>query len=233
MRRRACARRAQRMPSGAQPAGHSRGGLAWPFHRRRRHRVLDEQRRAVGARRRRRCARSGGAAGNAANPVAHARCSLARRRRRRRRRCCAARRAGALPVGLRGRAVAGCGERAVCARRRRRRLRSRAGAGGGAAGRGRRGGLVCAARRAAVLRGACPPYTGVSSAADAPPSASVCVQAGQRHLAAQLPAAFAAAPHAPPLPSGGSPLTHFLELFLEALRSDSPTLATAVRPPAP
>ena len=55
-------------------------------------------------------------------------------------------------------------------------------------------------------------------------------QAGQRQLAAQLPAAFAAAPHAPPLPAGGSPLTHFLELFLEALRSDAPTLATAVRP---
>jgi hypothetical protein len=57
-----------------------------------------------------------------------------------------------------------------------------------------------------------------------------CVQAGQRGLAAQLPAAFAAAPRAPPLPSGGTPLTHFLDLFLEALRSDTPTLATAVRP---
>ncbi len=56
-------------------------------------------------------------------------------------------------------------------------------------------------------------------------------QAGQPDLAAALPSAVAAAATArgAPRPPGGTPLAHFLALFLEALRRDSPTLAAAVR----
>jgi hypothetical protein len=55
------------------------------------------------------------------------------------------------------------------------------------------------------------------------------VQTGRRACALALAHAFTAAPGAPALPPAGTPLTHFLSLFLEALQLDSPNVADAVR----